>query len=164
MGRDLPKEEIEFLRESNHIEGEYSKIALTDAKKSWIYGKIFMAHGGKIDTVLIRRIHNVLMKRLNPRIAGNIREVDVQVGGRICIPWSEIKEELRLLCNPGIYPILSESLIKRWHIEFEKIHPFEDGNGRVGRIIMNLQRIKMGLPILIIHEGEEQYEYYKWFK
>jgi hypothetical protein len=57
-----------------------------------------------------------------------------------------------------------EVFIKQWHINFEGIHPFEDGNGRIGRILMNLQRLSVGLPILIIHEGEEQFEYYKWFK
>ena len=54
--------------------------------------------------------------------------------------------------------------IKLDHITYEKIHPFVDGNGRTGRIFMNWQRIKAGLPILIIHEGEEQKEYYKWFR
>jgi fido (protein-threonine AMPylation protein) len=104
------------------------------------------------------------MKRLDSRIAGNIREVDVWVGDRKCLNPKEINEELIELCNLGIFPILSESLIKRWHIQFEKIHPFEDGNGRTGRILMNIQRLKIDLPILIIHEGREQYNYYKWFK
>jgi len=53
---------------------------------------------------------------------------------------------------------------EEFYIEFEEIHPFEDGNGRTGRILMNLQRIKLGLSLLIIHEGKEQMEYYKWFK
>jgi len=51
--------------------------------------------------------------------------------------------------------------IERIHVEFENIHPFEDGNGRVGRILMNLQRIFSGMSVLIIHEGTEQQEYYK---
>ena len=76
----------------------------------------------------------------------------------------EVGEEIRLICNPGIYPAYSQSLIKRWHIQFEHIHPFEDGNGRTGRILMNLQLRKRGLPIMVIHEGKEQSEYYKWFK
>ena len=53
---------------------------------------------------------------------------------------------------------------KRTHIDFEQLHPFEDGNGRVGRILYNIHRVTLGLPIHIIHEGEEQMEYYKWFK
>jgi hypothetical protein len=53
---------------------------------------------------------------------------------------------------------------KKAHVAFETIHPFVDGNGRIGRILMNWQRLQEGLPILIIHEGPEQMEYYKWFK
>ncbi len=56
------------------------------------------------------------------------------------------------------------NFIKNSHIFFEKLHPFEDGNGRTGRILMNLQKLNEELPLLIIHEGEEQMEYYKWFK
>jgi len=57
-----------------------------------------------------------------------------------------------------------EERSKQIHVAFEDIHPFVDGNGRVGRILYNIHRIKLGLPIHIIHEGEEQKEYYKWFK
>ena len=54
--------------------------------------------------------------------------------------------------------------IKNFHIDFENLHPFRDGNGRTGRILMNIQMINSNLPLLIIHQGEEQQEYYKWFK
>ena len=54
--------------------------------------------------------------------------------------------------------------IKKLHVDFEKIHPFADGNGRVGRILMNVQMINSGLPLITIHEGIEQQEYYRWFK
>jgi DNA phosphorothioation-dependent restriction protein DptG len=58
----------------------------------------------------------------------------------------------------------NERICKAYHIEFEGIHPFEDGNGRVGRILLNVHRISVGLPILIIHEGAEQMKYYEWFR
>jgi len=150
-----------FLKESNAIEGEYSNEALEDAKDAWYFA---LDNCGAIDLNCIKSIHSRLMRRLNPRIAGKFRKCDVWVGNRKGINPEEIEEELRLLTNPGIYPVLSEEAIKVWHIRFEKIHPFEDGNGRTGRILMNLQRKRLGLPILIIHEGKEQFEYYKWFK
>ncbi len=157
--------ELDFLKESNKIEREYSQEALADAVKSWEYSKVMIPIGRRIDMQYIKTIHKFLMKRLNLRIAGKIRACPVIIGGKT--KWNnkgEIEEELRLLCNPGLYPISSESLIKRWHIKFEAIHPFEDGNGRTGRILMNIQRLLVGLPILIIHEGKEQQEYYKWFR
>lgn len=159
---ELNETELTFLTESNKIEREYSEEALEDAKHAWNFAK---SHShNRMGRIMIELIHSELMRNLNPRIAGNIRKCDVWVGNRKCLAPEKIVEEQNLLANPGLYPVLSEELIKRWHIEFEKIHPFEDGNGRVGRIIMNIQRIAIGLPILIIHEGKEQQEYYKWFK
>lgn len=160
----------EFLSESNKIEREYSKEALEDAKKAWTCGEIELSNkkGDIIKDVtpdLILAIHRRLMRRLNPRIAGKIRTCDVWVGNRKCLNPKEIKEELRLWCCHSLNPTyLGKEWIRNAHIDFEKIHPFEDGNGRTGRILMNLQRLKIGLPILVIHEGDEQYEYYKWFK
>ena len=55
-----------------------------------------------------------------------------------------------------------EEIIKS-HIVFEQMHPFADGNGRTGRILMNIQMLNQEYPLLIIHEGKEQQEYYKWF-
>ncbi len=159
----MTPKEIEFLRESNAIEREYSKEALQDAKQAWMMAKL--ASSDPIDIHYIVGIHRRLLKRLNPKIAGKIRDCPVMIGGETKFQnKEEIIEEIRLLCNPGVYPTSSEDLIKRWHIQFENIHPFTDGNGRTGRIIMNVQRLKRGLPLLIIHEGKEQMEYYKWFK
>lgn len=157
----MDKQEIEFLKESNAIEREYSEEALEDAIESWDYAKVFIPSGRKIDIPMVKTVHEFLMKRLDLRIAGNIREVDVWVGGRKCLEPKYIEKELRFIL--GVSPS-TEQGIKEWHILFEKIHPFEDGNGRTGRIIMNLQRLKIGLPISIIHEGKEQQEYYKWFR
>ena len=49
----------------------------------------------------------------------------------------------------------------RFHIEFIRIHPFEDGNGRTGRIILNAHLIKNGLtPVLITGEIAKDYKKY----
>ena len=58
--------------------------------------------------------------------------------------------------------VWDEESIKGMHVGFEMIHPFPDGNGRVGRLIYCWMREKMGLPIHIIKESEKQ-GYYKWF-
>jgi fido (protein-threonine AMPylation protein) len=112
------------------------------------------------------------MKSIYPSIAGNARRQPVWVGNRECLDYKYIRQELDKLCNEwNIVKIPDKSkqawkeiLIKKWHIKFEKIHPFVDGNGRTGRIIMNKQRMRLGLPIEIIHVGQEQMEYYKWFR
>ncbi len=165
----LTKGEIEFLRESNAIEREYRDVALEDAKKAWLLAK---RYSGNIDFEFILQIHRQLMKTINSRIAGNIRQRSVWVGDRKCLDYNYIRQELDKLCHEwnilripiNSKKIWKEILVMNWHIRFEKIHPFVDGNGRTGRIIMNKQRMRIGLPIKIIHTGKEQMEYYRWFE
>lgn len=160
----LTHEEIEFLMHSNWIEGEIRNFALEDAIIAWKYIK-----GEKeltVNKILI--LHNILMQHINPRIAGVFRECAVYVGGRAGANFRKVP----VLMQKWVEDVAISIKIPGWtgnnikvdHVEFEKIHPFEDGNGRTGRILMNWERIQCGLPLLIIHEGDEQLEYYKWFK
>ena len=158
----LDKKDIEFLKHSNLIEGEPDfGIALGDAEQSYRYA---YDNRKEINIKHILEIHRLLMVTLNYRIAGKIRKCAVQIGGTI---RNQSKEVIEAQLNHWIrnwYIKTTVRGIKTAHIQFEKIHPFEDGNGRVGRILMNIQRIKAHLSILVIHQGEEQFEYYKWFK
>lgn len=155
-------EEITFLFESNKIEQEYSIPTLSAAIRAWEYGK---KHAEGICAKKILSIHQLLLAKRDPRIAGSWRDCAVMIGGRL------LPQKAPLIIEREIegwtiewYPETEEDKIRQAHIEFEKIHPFADGNGRVGRILMNLQRLNAGLPVMVIHEGEEQQEYYKWFK
>lgn len=47
------------------------------------------------------------------------------------------------------------------HIDFERIHPFEDGNGRTGRLLINYELLKNGLPPIVI-PLEKRTEYFKY--
>ena len=170
----------DFLWESNAIESEFSKKAFIDAKRAWKYIK-------KIDELKISdilEVHRLLAHRINPRIAGKLRECNVSIGGQIKkyrgreVLLGMLERYLELTNLSFMLPAdlshedsvrAAEAVCKEGHIAFEDIHPFEDGNGRTGRILYNWHRIQKGLPIHVIHadgpkKNGDQQNYYKWFK
>jgi len=162
----LDKTTIEFLKQSNAIENEFSDEALKDAELAWTMACLNITELDKNYGIkYICKIHKKLLKNLNKKIAGKFRTCPVYVGTKTsyveCLKYDKIEEELLNLLKTEPK---TEDEIKLWHIKFEKIHPFEDGNGRVGRILLNIQRVLIQKPLLIIHTGVEQFEYYKWFK
>lgn len=166
---NYPEKDIrKFLKESNYIEQEYSDEALEDAIEAWDY--IFRDRKC-ITTKSILNVHAKLMRRLRPDIAGKIRTCAVYIGkekkGFISVALlSEAVRGWIRICNieklKKATPRKREETVKGWHVLFEGIHPFEDGNGRVGRILYNYHRHRLGLPIHIIDEND-RFEYYKWF-
>ena len=165
----------EFLQHSNYIENERSDGALADAWEAWDYAyshrQQLILGGSNWRVCYMLDIHKLLMYRLNPKIAGKIRNCGVWIGGKrkVFVSIQLIEEELQRIVNmmdTGQYPYIEvgNTWPKQTHIAFEAVHPFEDGNGRTGRILMAIHCLKLGLPIHIIHEGVEQLEYYKWFE
>ena len=53
--------------------------------------------------------------------------------------------------------------VARYHIEFEKIHPFEDGNGRTGRLMINYELLKNDLPPVVISK-DDRVKYFEFLK
>jgi len=165
----ISNKETEFLKQSNYIENERSEEALEDAIRAWQYALVANKNNIDINAILI--IHDFLMKRLNKRISGKFRKRDVYIGGvrKMFVSTKLIEhsielylEEMQISLNDP--PKDKEETTKKLHVMFEEIHPFEDANGRVGRILYNIHRLNLGLGIHVIHEGDEQYEYYKWFQ
>jgi Fic family protein len=163
---------VEFLKESNEIECVTSRLALRDSLKAWDYA----IENYKLSVPeYVFKIHKHLMKTMNPDIAGSLRDCDVYIGRKRkvfishCLLYEEVQAWLKMSSyyftnSAKTGKPVSENKIKDLHVMFEYIHPFEDGNGRTGRILYNVQRCRAGLPIHIIHAGDEQIEYYKWFK
>jgi len=157
---EIKESEItEFLVQSNYIENERSQQAHDDARVAWDY----LVQKDELTEATLLETHYWLLRNLDREIAGKIRAVNVMIlSKKERLPhWQNVPQMLTSLIRVT-EPEADD--IQRWHVAFERIHPFRDGNGRTGRIIMNWQRIKQGLPLLIIHEGMEQQEYYKWFE
>ena len=161
MGYNNMKKEVEeFLKESNAIEEVFDDDSLKQARYAWEY---LMKQNGLTPGIILKT-HKILMlhQNLYPFEKGYFRNVTVYIGGQPTINALRVPNEIEHWCDEGVELLIDP---KKLHIRYEKIHPFVDGNGRTGRMFMNWQRIKrLKLPLLIIHTGKEQQEYYKWFK
>ncbi len=157
MKNNISKKEYIFLEESNHIEGEYRKEALEDAIAAWI----FLRNENEINTYNLLEVHRLLAQRIYPEIAGKFRKCRVWVGGREGSEWKDVPgliDELFQRKQPKTWKD-----IKRFHVDYEHIHPFLDLNGRSGRLLILKQCDMINLPMKIIHE-KDRYDYYKWFQ
>jgi len=159
------KDELLFLSESNAIEGVYDDDSLKQAVLAWEYLKTEKEM--KLSVVL--ETHKILMLNqhgLYPNEKGYFRKYEVSIGRSFGLNHVLVPEAVEEWCEAMNIPKNitdgKEARSKRLHIDYEKIHPFADGNGRTGRMFMNWWRIKNGLPILVILDSEK-YEYYKWF-
>ena len=148
-----------FLLESNAIEDVFDDDAFKQAKKAWKY----LIKQNKLTPHNICKMHGIGSKNLlEEQYSGTFRNHAVWIGGRMGRDWFLIPTLIENWCD-----IANKS--KTWneirhdHIEYEKIHPFADYNGRSGRILMNWQRVKNGLPIIIIY-NDKKWNYYDWFK
>lgn len=115
-----------------------------------------------ISKELIKLLHQMLIGVIDDSIAGRFRNSGeyVRVGTHIAPAPKDIE---RLLEN-AVTGYQSDHTahflenIARFHLEFENIHPFNDGNGRIGRIIINWQLARLGFPPLIItNKGKQGY-------
>ena len=108
-------------------------------------------------------LHKMLISGINDEIAGRFRERGeyVRVGTHI----APAPEHIHLMLESLISHYKSDhenyftDKISRFHLEFETIHPFNDGNGRIGRVLINYQLAKLGFPPIIIRDKEKQIYY-----
>ncbi len=151
---------LKFLQESNAIEDVYDADSLFQAFVAWEYlmKQDELSHGA------ILKIHKILMlhqKHLKECDRGHYRTCDVRIGYKTICPDYRL---VRNLMDEWI-KVWGNDLKEEWikaHVEFERIHPFVDGNGRVGRMLMNWQIVKLGHRIHVIEEKYKEL-YYDWF-
>ena len=119
-----------------------------------------------------REFDERFIKKLNETINKNIKEtsgfrkVQVFIQGSDHIPPEP--EKVPNLMNYYVYNYNNDIediflKIAKYHIEFEKIHPFEDGNGRTGRLLLNYELLKNDLPPVVISK-DERVKYFEFIR
>ena len=179
------KEEISiaFTYNTNAIEGStitleeargiiHDKIApnkqLRDIRETEAHSKVFLKmldKKEKISNELLLKWHNEIFAETKQDVAGKYRDYLVRIGTHLPPDWQEVKKMMDGLIifineNKKMNPV---ELAGRIHYKFEKIHPFGDGNGRIGRLLMNSILWHSKYPMLII-EYTKRKSYYKSLK
>ena len=115
---------------------------------------------------LIVMFHQMLIGGIDDAIAGRFRGKGeyVRVGAYIAPAPEHVERmlETALLEYSSDLGTYFLDRIARFHLDFETIHPFCDGNGRIGRVIINFQLLQHGLPRIIIRNKEKNI-YYRAF-
>lgn len=117
------------------------------------------------ETMLL--LHQMLIGGIDDSIAGRFRAQGeyVRVGTHVAPAPEHVQRLIENILNEYSSDLESyfTDKIAKFHLDFETVHPFCDGNGRIGRVLMNFQLLKLGFPFVIIRDKEKK-EYYDAFK
>ena len=116
----------------------------------------------ELSTNILLMWHKEIFSDTKPDIAGAFRDYLVRVGNYRAPDWQDISnliKEFFSWYNKNKKVMHPVELAARAHYKFEKIHPFGDGNGRIGRLLIAYILRKNNYPLLII-EYKKRKSYY----
>ena len=134
-------------------------------RDAFLYVQDIVKNNVPFSESIIKQIHTlVLMDRPDDR--GVYRRIPVRIMGAYHVPSDPVlvPEQMENLVaefsgNNKLHPIERAAL---FHLKFEGIHPFVDGNGRTGRLILNLMLMQAGYPPINVKYSDRK-RYYEAF-
>lgn len=182
------KIQIELTYNSNHIEGsrlthdqtryifETNTIGISDeavnvddvietANHFRCIDKIIDSASRQITENLIKELHLILKtgtadSRKDWFAVGEYKKFPNEVGNRETTPPENVADEIvKLLECYNSKPQKTLEDIIAFHVEFERIHPFQDGNGRVGRLLLFKECLKYNIVPFIIDDDLKLFYY-----
>ncbi|HWH31565.1 MAG TPA: Fic family protein [Egibacteraceae bacterium] len=178
-GNTLVLKQVETLLAEGRAVGdkqlkEYMEVrGYADAAK-WVYGQAIepgeWTNGELLSLTEVRRIHEMAMtpvwnvappKEATPsERPGAFRQHEIEPfpGGMQPCPWVEVPalmaDWVEAVCNVDPQATNFPEQVAAVHCWFEQIHPFLDGNGRAGRLVLNLILVRLGYPPAIIYKNQ----------
>ncbi len=147
------------ILQSNLIEGVTDLNEVEQSMHAWY----LLKDADFLTDTLILNVHNIVMRNFLPgRMGGrgSWRIVNVEVGGRGCPHWTKVPDMIDGWLSA--MRVFDQNDPRSMHVWFERIHPFRDGNGRTGRLLMWWHERKLGFAPSVI-EYNKRFDYYKWF-
>jgi len=166
-GNTLTLSETKVALEGITIGGKTIKehLEVINHKEAILYVEDIVRRQEPLSEWQMKSIHRLILKSIDDEHAGAYRNENVIISGATHIPpdFVQVKALMEELIQQydhnwqtNVHVVERSSLL---HIEFVKIHPFIDGNGRTARLLLNFELMKNGYPPIII-EKEDRAEYY----
>lgn len=172
-GSRLTHDQTRYIFETNTIGVDNSSVNVDDIVETANHFKcidtVIENAGRTLTESFIKELHRTLKSgtsdsRKSWFAVGDYKKLPNEVGGRETALPEEVSAKVKELLNEYTSlgaPTLDDVL--NFHYRFEMIHPFQDGNGRVGRLIMFKECLKNGIVPFIIDEDHKMF-YYRGLK
>ncbi|WP_298286271.1 Fic family protein [Acidocella sp.] len=164
-GNTLTLRETKVVLEGITVGGKTLRehFEATNHRDAILYVEEIVAKQESLSEWQIKNIHNLVLKGINSEEAGRYRHENVAIAGASTTPpdFLHLGEEMQQLIAwyetaGDTHPVERAAEL---HTRFVKIHPFVDGNGRSGRLLLNFELMKAGYPPAVIRK-EDRVAYY----